>query len=390
MSREHLIKGNFKHAYKVVPAKRPSKGGFVDTWNIVDNNIPLYEVNKWIGSRGSINTQRRYAYALVSFLKYLDKLGKRYGEVMNKAVVSGYIDNLLHGDEDNNILDLEPRKSYQTIKNNLSIVKSFYTWLKGEKPELTFPFDQFIDKNNNKGNNVRLRKSFLYGQIWSNNFSSEIRREFEFKEKRNYRKWYTKEEIEALSSNFKTIRDKVIFLISVEGGCRIDEILNIKYSDYDSNDCKIYVSKSKTFQRDVYLPPYLCKEIDRYINTERQEIEKKLGLLDFLFVNLNKGKHQGKRVSYLNYYRILKNCARRSGFIESEIITHAGRSTRAQQLIEYQIMHPEEGLTDELILEIMGWSSIDSIKPYKKQFNPTIMKETLKKVKERKRKTDGS
>lgn len=373
-----------EHKYRVELAKRPTNDGFINRWIITDKYVPLYRINKWLDNKIEENTNKRYAYALISYLKYLDVIGKEYFKVDNQSVIEGYIKHLLHGDENENIYLYEPKKSFQTVRNNLSIVLSFYKWLDGENTE--FSLSSLSRMLYNKTNRKAVSKRYLYGQVWSDEFDLKIKNEFRFKEKRNYRKWYTKEVVEIVASNFKTIRDKIVFLISVEGGCRIDEILSIKYCDYDSYDRKIFISKSKTFSRDIYLPDYVCDEIDRYINTERQTVESIKGILEPLFINLNNGKNQGEQLQYINYYNIFKKCVKRAGFVPSEFITHSGRSTRAQELIEHQVLYPEDGITDIFIQEVMGWSSIDSIKPYKKQFNPKIMKETLRKVKERKRK----
>ncbi len=372
------------HEYRVELAKRPTIDGFINRWIITDKYIPLYRINKWLDNKTVENTGKRYAYALISFLKYLDTIGKSYLKVDSQIIIEGYIKHLLHKDEKVNMVEYNPKRSFNTVRNNISIIACFYRWLENESPTNTVSFIDNIFTN--KSNSKRINKKYLYGQVWNDKFNLKIKNEFRFKEKRNYRKWYTKEIIEVIGSNFKTIRDRVIFLISIEGGCRIDEILNIKYVDYDNYERKIFISKSKTFSREIYLPSYLCDQIDMYINTERRDIESQRGILESLFINLNRGKYQGDKVKYRNYYTILKNCAKRAGLRHEEIITHSGRATRAQNLIEHQVLYPDDGITDIFIQEIMGWSNIESIKPYKKQFNPKIIKETLLKVEERGRK----
>ena len=52
----------------------------------------------------------------------------------------------------------------------------------------------------------------------------------------------------------------------------------------------------------------------------------------------------------------------------SEIRTHSGRSTRAQELVEIMREHPELGVTEGLILEELGWSSVRSLKVYEKGY----------------------
>lgn len=54
-------------------------------------------------------------------------------------------------------------------------------------------------------------------------------------------------------------------------------------------------------------------------------------------------------LSYRNYLAILKGCAWRAGIDPAKIRTHSGRSTKAMEFIEHQILHPEDGLTDAIM-----------------------------------------
>ena len=64
----------------------------------------------------------------------------------------------------------------------------------------------------------------------------------------------------------------------------------------------------------------------------------------------------------------------------SEIRTHSGRSTRAQELVEIMREHPELGVTEGLILEELGWSSVRSLKVYEKGYTKKQRKKVMDKI----------
>lgn len=351
------------------------------TWLVFENNKIIIEVSKFLELKGinSSRTSKAYGKALISFFRYLNIVGKDY-ENVGKKDIYGYILHLAKPK------DLKDKKTVNTIKQYVSIVSVFYDWLVEERDDFKSP----IPRSNKPRESKRSinKNSFLYGQVWD--FDKDLRDrlfpKIKDKVRINHKKWYSEKEIEVLSKSFNKRRDKVIFLTSVKLGCRIDEILSIREEDYDSNNQSIYIRESKTLQRYLYVPKELCEEIDRYIQTERRDVETELGLLDYLFVNLRKDSSYGKKVDPQNYLKLLKGYAEKVGFDPKEIITHAGRSTKAQELIEQQVLDENSGISDALIMEIMGWSNIDSIKPYKKQSNLKIQKAVSAKIKQRKRK----
>ena len=99
-----------------------------------------------------------------------------------------------------------------------------------------------------------------------------------------------------------------------------------------------------------------------------------------LFINIKKGNDFGLPLAYRNYLKILKRCAKRAGLDPSKIRTHSGRSTKVMEYVEHQIKHPEDGITDAILMECFGWKSIESIQPYKNHNNPAIAIEIMKKL----------
>jgi len=196
-------------------------------------------------------------------------------------------------------------------------------------------------------------------------------------------------EKEALLSNFLTLRDKSIFLLSLEG-MRIDEILSVRLADYDNekhilrpsrSKGRVTVTAEKNNLRPVVLPERTYKILDSYIFTERADAETKSGKLsEWLFINLKNGRSIGNPLSYRSFWETMKLCAKRAGFDESKIRTHSGRSTKVMEILEHQSKHPEDGITDVIIMELMGWKSMNSINPYKQEDNMIIAMEAAKKV----------
>ncbi|RIE05206.1 site-specific integrase [Cohnella faecalis] len=123
---------------------------------------------------------------------------------------------------------------------------------------------------------------------------------------------------------------------------------------------------AKTKERVVFITPSLSSMIQAYINTERYE--SGINGTNYLFINLF-GNHKGQPFRTRNFLRILKDAGEVSSLPRSEIRTHSGRSTRAQQLVELMEEHPELGITETFIIEELGWSSIKTLKVYRKGYS---------------------
>jgi integrase len=57
-----------------------------------------------------------------------------------------------------------------------------------------------------------------------------------YKKGQNHIKWYSQEKINAIWESLPTLRDKIIFEISIETGMRIGEILGLKLKDFNSDE----------------------------------------------------------------------------------------------------------------------------------------------------------
>lgn len=239
----------------------------------------------------------------------------------------------------------------------------------------------------------------MYGQIYEFNYMEKIvsGHAKNLKPGREYIKWYEDDQIGAILSNFNTIRDEVVFLLTLEG-MRIDEVLSIKLDGVDEEEKTVQPSRSKGKQdseeyesnkneiRIVSIPEKSFERLITYLYGERQDAEAESGIYDdYLFINLNRGKNQGKPLSYYNYLKVLKRTAQRAGLDSRKIRTHSGRSTKVNQLQEHQVLYPEDNITDSMIKEILGWKSIQTIDAYKNKGNKVILKSASEKVYRRKK-----
>lgn len=364
-------------------------GGTLCRYMITDNLLPMLEINQWIEYKSlkKSGTGKEYAKKLVVYLNYLHSIGVEYDAATNRHVTR-FIQHLLYGDfEGLKIKSIETEIVCATAARYVTVVTELYRWL-DHNYETNIMFQT-------KADIYRAKKSFLYGQIYSSDYQyiidSSLSRQ---KSRREYIKWYSVDEKNALCSGFETLRDEAVFRITLEG-FRIDEVLSIRLENYNPVEQIIQPMRSKGKQdvrvgrhnhlRVVALPTVLCKLIDRYIRTERMTSENESGVIsNSLFINLQRGSAQGKPLSYGNYYKILKRCAARVGMNPGMIRTHSGRSTKVMEYLENQAVHPEDGVTDAVIMESFGWRSSESIGHYRDHNNQIIAQAIAKKLHKRK------
>lgn len=370
--------------FKVVHAKiKAANGDFRENWLITKQSIPFYPVNEWLDMKSirKISTGREYANKLCVFLNYLNDKGKSFEDAITDDVMTFFMCLIRNGCAENGVIRIKPPLSYSTLSKYATVITEFYKWL-----EQTGTHMNFQTKHNVK----KAQKSFLYGQISSYEYKYIIDRHIlSLNARREYIKWYTEDEISALCSCFVALRDLAVFLVTLEG-FRIDEALSMQLDNYDSEKGTISPSRSKgkptslagdSKHRIVMLPRSTCDILDKYLLTERAHAETQSGLLSqTIFINLKAGKGQGTSLGYRNYWEILKRCAARAGLDNTKIRTHSGRSTKAMQFLEHQATHPEDSISDAMILEHFGWKSLDSIEPYRDYNNPVIAKAVFDKL----------
>lgn len=211
---------------------------------------------------------------------------------------------------------------------------------------------------------------------------------------REYMKWYDNNAKKQLCDNFNTLRDEAVLRLTFES-FRIDEVLSMTFDSYNATKRLVQPTRSKgkpnarsgnNRLRVVVLPEDTCNVLNSYIQSERADAETKSGRISqSLFINLNRGKNQGNPLTYHNYLKILKKCARCAGFDDNKIRTHNGRSTKVMEFLEHQSLPPDDNMTDAAILESMGWRSFESIDHYRDHNNQIIAKSVMEKLPQRRR-----
>lgn len=356
-----------------------------DCFFVLEDRIPVFTINRWLESKGrrAISTSRQYAYDLCRFLNFLAEISKTYQDATKKDVMN-YIDWLLFCEEDG-VIKINSDISYNTAYSYLCTIKEFYKYIEDV-------LNTDVKITYGKKQKRSAKHSYLYGQIWDMNISEFLNEKINrIKGTKNYIKWYSEEEINAILSNMNTLRDKAIFLLTLEG-MRIDEVISLTLECYDSDERVISTKRSKGSKaRVIPIKESTAKMIEDYLYTERSEVECRLGLLnEEVFVNLKGGKYQGKEITYRNILKIIKRAGGKAGIEADKTRTHSGRSTRTMNLLHYQAEHPEENITDEQIRLLMGWSSSKSLEPYINYQDERMLISVMKKVNENKKTTNDS
>lgn len=374
--------------YKVEKAQmRTDDDEYEVHYLITADGIPEYLVNDFLleKSRKSLGTSKTYASSLVKLLNFLGSRNVHYLDC-TAYWAKQYVRCLVLGDmEDLVIKSTKNKVTYSTLKGDVNVLNEFYRFLYTEQKELK------LDIRYSKKAQSR---SYLYGQIFEFDYMEKIVSAHvkNLKPSREYIRWYEDEQIGALLSNFNTIRDEVIFLLTLEG-MRIDEVLSLKLDGINEEDRTVQPTRSKGKQeseeydsekneiRIVSIPKSSFDQLIKYLYGERQDAEAESGIYDeYVFINLNRGENQGKPLTYENYRKILKRTAKRAGFDSKKIKTHNGRSTKVNQLQEHQVLHPEDNITDEIINSTLGWTSPYTINLYKNKGNRIIQKSASDKI----------
>lgn len=252
-----------------------------------------------------------------------------------------------------------------TLSGYVSTITDFYCWLdQNYGSEMIFY----------EGERKCRHQSYLYGQIYTYKYKNLINRILpDVKGSREYIKWYTEEEKDLLCSGFRTLRDEAVFQLTLEG-FRIDEVLSMRLDNYNAAERLIHPSRSKHKQsavaghenmlRTVRLNEKTVKVLNNYLFAERPTAENASGnISDWIFINL-KCHTIGQPLYYFNFRKILRSCAVRCGLESAKIRTHSGRITKVMDVLEHNATNPDEAKSDIEIMQMLGWSQIDSIQPY--------------------------
>ncbi|BFU78782.1 hypothetical protein ALC152_19970 [Arcobacter sp. 15-2] len=356
--------------FKVKKAIKILKNTSYISYFVCDPYIPVFHICKFLDIKGknSHNTQKTYAYILANWLNHLDtKLNKKYYEI-NIQDIKKYIEYLIFFNQKGQYI-LTPELCYKTLKGKGNVIVEFYMFLLSEvdsNENALIIYNKNMKYNYPLSFNIEKLKSSTENTL--NLFLTRYKRG----RKENYIIEYTDIEIEIISSNFSSLRDIVIFKLTLFG-FRIDEVLSIYLEDFNFQEKNIKPSRSKTNKhRIVEISSELSILINNYIQTNRLDAVFNSGYdSPYLFVNHKQGKYCGKEVSYQTFYKSLKRAAQKAGFDTTKIRTHSGRSTSVMNDLE-------KGMPYEIIRHKYGWNNPISITPYIDEQSKKLMKKASK------------
>ncbi len=150
----------------------------------------------------------------------------------------------------------------------------------------------------------------------------------------------SEDDVKRLIESVDSVRDKALISVLYESGCRIGEILNVKFGDVKFDDYgAVMLVNGKTGPRRVRLVssvPRLTMWVEHHpINHENSP----------LWVNVGTTNHN-KALMYRNVCNLLRNAAMRIG-LSKPVNPHAFRHARAT--------HLASKLTEAQMCEYFGW-----------------------------------
>jgi len=352
--------------------------GNINGWQI-SCDYQMFWINLWM-HKLTPTTARNYGYKVCLFLNWCKQRNKTYLKATN-ADLNNFV-LYIQFDNKNGIFEIgESASRHSTVKNYINAITNMYTFI------LSYNLGNMIMIDEEKKIN---KNSYLKDILWSPERKKVfINKNIEkYKAKRIYEKWYSAEQVDAILSNFNTIRNAAIFALTLEG-MRIDEVLSIRMIDYNPKNCTVTAFRSKRkitgdTHRIVVLSERTIRLLEDYLNFERSPSEMKMldnNIIDtgYMFINLKYCKTFGQAVEYANYRYILRRAANSAGIPEELVRTHSGRSTAVMNDILFHSKHPDLLSIEDIRIKY-GWSNISSIMPYLDSSNPLVALENRKRL----------
>ena len=328
---------------------------------ICKNDIPDFYLSLYLKQKSinSIETAKTYGEKITFYLNFLNKKKIDYKEA-NIEVIKNFFLYLLNFDAKNEFSN-NPKIGSSTLKVYKSSIVDFYRFF-------TIYSKTSITCNENKTdffNKLQLSWKEIQDVI---NITLDLHIKTYKVNEKEFIKEYKDEEIQALFSQLKTLRNKSIFLLTLHG-MRIDEVLSITQDSYNAYNQTVKPTRSKgkknSKKRLIVLNDECIKVIENYILNERTPALKKVEKdSPYLFVNLKINTLDDKLepLKYLNFYNSLNSAAKKSNIL-GNVRTHTGRSHRAIELLRV-VKDGKLKLTDEHFRLIMGWKNMESSEPY--------------------------
>lgn len=155
-------------------------------------------------------------------------------------------------------------------------------------------------------------------------------------------------------------RNKSMLELMYGTGLRISELLDLKLTDFDLENCIIRCYGKGSKERIVPIGEYTMESLTNYLEIRSQLLKKKK--CDYLYLN-----NLGGRLSRFSFFKILKKMLAEKG-INKDVSPHSLRHSFATHMLEY-------GADLRSIQELLGHSDIATTKIYTHISNNKIKKE---------------
>ena len=222
-------------------------------------------------------------------------------------------------------------KSVATIAHNITVINSFYNFLKDENENIINPCENIISPK--KG--LKL-PHFL-----------------------------TEEEVDRLLdvplNNAYCYRNKAMLELLYATGIRVSELINLKFINLDLENDFIRVLGKGSKERLVPIGDIAKKWLIIYLNEYRQELLKNKNS-DYLFIN-----NQGNVISRVGFFKIIKKQCQEKN-ITKNVSPHILRHSFATHLLAH-------GADLRVIQELLGHSDIATTQIYAHLVNEKLKKD---------------
>jgi len=302
----------------------------------------------------ALNTIESYCRGLKEYFTWLEQEKMKFYEVSKRDMFSwmDYIELEIGRKEE---------KSARTVNNYLAIIGSFYNYFE--------VMGEYIE------NPVQIEKkqpsTFLQSyKVSKNQVNVNFFRQKERKKKNSKRLFrneieYLYKSLEILTENVSVnIRNKLLFRMLYETGCRISEILGLRISDYSEPSPvekigTIYIRyhtplyhrdhSIKTNERDIPVSMDLIYAIDDYLCTVRPQKEN----IDTIFVN-HSTSSAGNYMVRSSAENIFNKLSYAAGI---KCTPHMLRHTHGTEI-------KESGYSEVYIMDRLGHNAIESTNQY--------------------------
>ena len=146
-------------------------------------------------------------------------------------------------------------------------------------------------------------------------------------------------------------RNKAMLELLYGTGLRISELLDLKLTDVDFENCIVRCFGKGSKERIVPIGEYIIDSLNNYLEYGRNKLINKNKVSDYLFLN-----NRGGRISRFSFFKILKKILREKG-IKKDVSPHSLRHSFATHMLE-------NGADLRSIQELLGHSDISTTRIY--------------------------